>query len=191
VTWGLTSPSLHGPVLPEAILGMIEKVTGDGAEVVVAASEPRERLGPLPEETRCVRLLPLQLLLPTCQAIVHQGGAGTIMTAAALGVPHVVVAMRPEHMTTGGQVAAAGAGLCRIHNELPDTADSAALLADDVARLLAEPSYREAAARLSAEIRAEPSPAAVVAELARVASRTSRKTPGKPVEPVEPAPVGA
>jgi UDP:flavonoid glycosyltransferase YjiC (YdhE family) len=174
VTWGLTAPRLHGPVLPEVIRGLIEEVSSDGAEVVVAAAADRDALGPLPDDARCVQQLPLQLLLPTCRAIVHPGGAGTTMTAAALGVPQLVVAMRPENMATGGQVAAAGAGVCRIHNELPDTAHSAALLAGDVARLLAEPSYREAATRLRADIRSQPSPAAVAASLEQLAARAGR-----------------
>lgn len=175
VTWGLTAPSLHGAVLPEVIRGLIEELTGDGVEVVVAASAARPDLGPLPEEVRCVRLVPLQLLLPTCQAIVHQGGAGTTMTAAALGVPHLIVALRPEHMTTGGRVAAAGAGVYRILNELPDTTHSASLLAGDVARLLAEPSYREAAMRLCTDIRSQPSPAAVAAGLERLAAQAGQQ----------------
>lgn len=170
VTWGLTSPSLHGPLLPEVIRGMIEKIVTGDVEVVVAASVAKDRLGPLPGGTRCVPLLPLQLLLPTCQAIIHQGGAGTTMTAAALGVPQLIVAMRPEHMTTGGQLAAAGAGVYRVHNELPNTAHSAALLAGDTSRLLSVPSYREAAIRLSADIQAQLSPAAVATELERLAA---------------------
>ena len=35
--------------------------------------------------------LPLHLLLPACDAVVHQGGAGTTMTAVACGTPQLVV----------------------------------------------------------------------------------------------------
>ena len=171
VTWGLTSPALHGPALPELILGMIRRIADLGVEVVVAAPVSRDRLGELPESIRTVELLPLHLLLPTCQAIVHQGGAGTSMTSTWYGVPHLIVSMRPEHMATGARIAEVGAGRHRVYNELADRPEEgSALLGDDVAMLLGDPSYGEAAARLRSDMHAQPAPTALVERLARPAA---------------------
>lgn len=171
VTWGLTSPALHGPALPELILATIRRIATDGVEVVVAAPVDRDRLGSLPDTVRTTRLLPLQLLLPTCRAIMHQGGAGTSMTAVSYGVPHLVVSMRPEHMATGARLAALGAGIHRVHNELSDDESDSALLAADLSRLLDEPSYPAAAARLQADLRAQPSPASLVERLEQLVAQ--------------------
>lgn len=45
-----------------------------------------------------------------CAAIVHHGGAGTVHTAAAAGVPSLVVAFVDEQRDWGRRLAAAGAG---------------------------------------------------------------------------------
>ena len=44
-----------------------------------------------PGRYRVLKSIPLHLLLPTCDAIVHHGGAGMTMTAAACGVPQLLL----------------------------------------------------------------------------------------------------
>ncbi len=61
------------------------------AEVVVAAGGKPELLEPIPAEFTVVESMPLHLLLPTCDAIIHHGGAGTTLTAAACGVPQLLL----------------------------------------------------------------------------------------------------
>jgi UDP:flavonoid glycosyltransferase YjiC (YdhE family) len=136
------------------------------AELVVAVNAAdRERLGPVPENVRVMEDLPLNLLLPTCAAVVHTGGSGTTLTAAALGVPQVAaVELFAEQRFNAEKMAAAGAGISLG----PDNMDSATIAAA-TSTVLTDTAYRTAAAELSAEIRALPTPADVVGTLVELA----------------------
>jgi UDP:flavonoid glycosyltransferase YjiC (YdhE family) len=51
--------------------------------------------------------MPLHVLLPTCSAIVHQGGIGGVLTAVVAGVPQLVIQeVTGEHENSGGVVRA-------------------------------------------------------------------------------------
>ena len=164
VTWGTSTARMLGDdsfELPEIVSGL----AGLDAELVVAVNAvDRERLGPVPDNVRVVESLPLNLLLPSCAAVVHTGGSGTTLTAAALGVPQVGVVRYGEQQFNAEKIAAAGAGISvsRDHIDAPAvTAATSAVLTDSA--------YRAAAAELSEEIRALPTPAEVVGTLAELA----------------------
>jgi UDP:flavonoid glycosyltransferase YjiC (YdhE family) len=169
VTWGATNAHLMpgltdtGPVL--------EALSRLDVDVVAAlsASDAR-RLGPPPEGVRVVESLPLHLLLPTCDLIVHQGGMGTIMTAFTCGLPQLVLPVLPEQRFNAHRLAASGAAIA-----LPPWEASPDVLCDRLAELLGAPDYRTAAARVQAEMQAQPPPAGVVADLERLANERRRE----------------
>ena len=54
--------------------------------------------------------LALRLVLPTCAALVQQGGAGTTMTALGLGVPQLILPQVSDQHFNGERLALTGAG---------------------------------------------------------------------------------
>lgn len=130
-------------------------------------------LGELPANVKVVEEFPLHLLLPTCAAIVHHGGAGSVMTALAAGVPQLALTFGPEQDADGARLAATGAGLHLTGDRADETAIRVALT-----RLLADPAHRAAAARLRAENERRPLPAELVAGLERIARAGSPATEG-------------
>src|SRR5262249_35589706 len=78
-------------------------------EVILAVSEAhRDMFSEVPSTVRVVESVPLHLMLPNCAAVVHQGGSGTMLTAAFFGLPQVVIPQIAEQGTNAKQLAAAG-----------------------------------------------------------------------------------
>ncbi|TCO60804.1 nucleotide disphospho-sugar-binding domain-containing protein [Actinocrispum wychmicini] len=142
-------------VIPQVAAGL----TDLGAEVVIPINKAdRDALGDLGADVRIAEDLPLHLLLPSCDAIVHHGGSGTMLTAAALGVPQIVIPEINDQSMNGTRLAAIGAGAWIAEQDV--SFDSVRSVADKV---LTGGAAAEAAAKLAASIAAEPSPAQVVA----------------------------
>ncbi|MFC4533214.1 nucleotide disphospho-sugar-binding domain-containing protein [Sphaerisporangium dianthi] len=165
VTWGTSMAQASGHLEPlEELLGALSGVDGE----VVLAVDPaqREMLGDLPPGVRVAGGVPLNLLLPTCAAVVHQGGAGTTMTAAACGVPQFVVPVKGDQLVNAERVSARGVGL-----SVPYARLDAAEAREAVRVLLGDPRVRRAAREVAAENAAQPGPAEAVATLAELGTR--------------------
>jgi UDP:flavonoid glycosyltransferase YjiC (YdhE family) len=130
-----------------------------GAEVVVVVEQAhRSRFAGLPGDVRLADApLALRLLLPTCSAIVHQGGAGTMMTALARGVPQLVLPQVSDQHFNAGRLALAGCG-----RWLDPESGQPSEAADAMAEVLADGPLRDAAADLADRVRRMPAPAALV-----------------------------
>ncbi|WP_067825851.1 nucleotide disphospho-sugar-binding domain-containing protein [Actinomadura kijaniata] len=129
-------------------------------EVVVAVNgTDRAKVGPLPGNARIAESLPLNLLLPSCAAIVNQGGAGSVLTAASLGIPQVLIPETGETPMISHTYADGGAAVV-----LAPTAGADAI-ASAVTAAATDEAMREAARRMRAEIAAMPAPAEVVRTL--------------------------
>jgi UDP:flavonoid glycosyltransferase YjiC (YdhE family) len=113
---------------------------------------------------RVVESVPLDALLPTCQAIIHQGGAGTMLTALHHAVPQIVLAQLVDQAANGCRVAACGVGRTLAVADLRagDLLTAGHLLLDD-------PGVADAAQSLRSQLLAQPSPASVVDDLVGVA----------------------
>ncbi|WP_018681678.1 nucleotide disphospho-sugar-binding domain-containing protein [Actinokineospora enzanensis] len=162
VTWGTSIPSFGENMFlaPK----VIEAIADLDAETIVAVSAAhRELLGAVPQHVRVVESLPLHLLLPTCDLVIAQGGAGTTMTALASGVPLLVVAHLPDQVFNARQLADAGAGVVLLRDDA-----TVPVIAEQARRMLADPSYRQVAAGLRREILDQPTPARVAAGLAEL-----------------------
>ena len=160
VTGGTTNSRFLGPdgyLVPR----ILEGLTGLDVEIVLAAGEADlEMLGEVPAGVRVVRDLPFDLLLPTCSAIVGHGGAGGMATAAAHGVPQVLIPQLGDQPVNARLVAAAGAGL---------VLDAPTFGPDDVRTAVSAAVFgegpRAAARRIQAEIAGLPTPADTVRTL--------------------------
>ncbi|MFD8571781.1 nucleotide disphospho-sugar-binding domain-containing protein [Streptomyces sp. NPDC059639] len=134
---------------------------------VIATVDERHRaeIGPVPGSVRMVAGLPLNLLLGTCDAVVHHGGAGTSMVATAFGLPQLVLPQFADQFAHGERLAASGAAI-GLTDE--DGQNEPAVLRDALTKLLTDSSYGEAARSLGTEMAAMPSPAQVVPDLERL-----------------------
>jgi UDP:flavonoid glycosyltransferase YjiC (YdhE family) len=174
VTWGTTLGHLgrmgHVPDVVQALGGL-------DCEVIVAVlAEHCKLFTGLPPNVAHVGPVALDLLLPTCSAIIHQGGGGTTMTALVHGVPQVIIPSLPDQAFNAAQLAATGAANHAPIGELPGPD---VILARAQA-VLADPRYRQAASELRAELRAAPAPAQVVNVLELVAGAFRARSRAEP-----------
>ncbi|OLT37081.1 hypothetical protein BJF79_30235 [Actinomadura sp. CNU-125] len=117
-------------------------------------SDQRDPLGALPDNVRLVEDMPLHLMLPGCAAVVHHGGAGTLLTTMAAGVPQVVLGSVGDTALSARRLAATGAGIEQwAWTATPDR------IRELVAELLGGPGHRTAAVRLAGRERTLPTPA--------------------------------
>lgn len=161
VTLGMTLADLVGA---EGMLapGVVAALTGTGAEIVVALPAAQAAgfaaAGPWPDEVKVVADCPLSVLLEEASAVVHHGGAGTLLSAARAGVPQLITSVTPDGMFYAKLLASSGAGLW-----LPAAQASPQDIAAAVGRLCAEPEFARAAFGLREDALGRPSPAQVAA----------------------------
>ncbi|MFJ7242606.1 nucleotide disphospho-sugar-binding domain-containing protein [Streptomyces olivaceus] len=164
VTWGTSTSALAGDeafVLPRVVEGL----AGLDVEVVLAVGpDDRRKLGTLPAGVRVAENVPLHLFMETCDAIVHQGGTSTLLTAARHGLPQVMVPQTADNPFNAANFAGSGAGVT-----LDAAGADAGEIGAAVTRVLTEPAWRVAAEKLRAEMAEMPPPSAVVRSLEELA----------------------
>ncbi|CAM5325365.1 hypothetical protein STANM337S_00849 [Streptomyces tanashiensis] len=135
------------------------------AEILVAA--PEEAAARLRETAGRVRIgwMPLDVVAPTCDLLVHHGGGVTGMTALAAGTPQLLLSRWDIFASTMRRTAERGAARVLFPEE---TSPEAVLRA--CRELLEEPGPRKRSAEIAAEIAALPGPAEVVTALERLAA---------------------
>ncbi|MEU8270666.1 activator-dependent family glycosyltransferase [Sphaerisporangium sp. NPDC049002] len=137
-----------------------------------------ESVPKLPDNVRTVDFVPLNALLPSCSAIVHEGGCGTFASAIEHAVPQVIVPNDFKVEKWWGSVAMANAAESRGAGVYAVNAGSltADVLRDSLKLVLEDPSYAANAAQLRTEVRSMPSPNDVVPVLEKLTAeyRTSR-----------------
>ena len=116
-----------------------------------------EALAPLPENAFVERYIPQAFVLPHCAATVGHGGSGSTLAALAQGIPTLFVPQGADQFENAVTCAGLGAGRVLIPGEV-----TAEAVREGVLALLEEPSYRERAAALAAEIAAMPAPEELV-----------------------------
>ncbi|SEF65156.1 UDP:flavonoid glycosyltransferase YjiC, YdhE family [Thermomonospora echinospora] len=165
VTWSTALSTVSGPdsyLLPE----VIHALRGLDCDVIVTATAADvAALGPVPVSVRVVEHVPLRMVLPQCDVVVHHGGSGSAMTALCAGIPQFIATFAAEQTVTGQRVAAAGAG----RHALGHLADRETIR-DSVGDLLSNRSYRVTADRLRREMLARPTPATFVESLEELAA---------------------
>lgn len=166
VTWGHTIPDATGDAGARPFLQAIEMITDLGMDCLVAApAEAIQRLGPLPDSVQPLASVPLNIVLPYCDAIVHQGGDGTALTAATAAIPQLAITASHEAHLCGSRLGAVSAGIFLRDAELRGDPDSAVIIRHALQALLSEARFADGAARLRDEIESQPTPAEVAAHL--------------------------
>ncbi|MET0615364.1 MAG: glycosyltransferase [Thermoleophilaceae bacterium] len=114
-----------------------------------------DALPELPANVHMERWVPQQDVLAHASAAVVHGGSGSTLGALAAGVPLVVVPLFADQPQNARRVAEVGAGLA-VEPNRDDIPATIAPLRAAIEQVLSEPSYRERAEALAAELRAEP-----------------------------------
>ncbi|MFF7755584.1 nucleotide disphospho-sugar-binding domain-containing protein [Streptomyces sp. NPDC007971] len=154
VTWG---GSLFDLGWHDGILGphVVRALAGHDVEIVIATSDAQRHLyTDLPGNVTHIGPVALHLLLPSCDAIIHQGGAGTTMTAMTTATPQLIMPWAPDAAVNARQIEKTGAG--RHHST--QGLDAAALRVTVDAFLTDLPDHRKAADLLYAEHLDMPAP---------------------------------
>jgi UDP:flavonoid glycosyltransferase YjiC (YdhE family) len=141
-TYGSVTPTL--PFFPE-LFGATVAALGElpvRALFTVGVDVDVDALGPVPGNVRIERWIPQADVMPHAAAMVGHGGAGSTRMALTAGVPSVIVPGFADQFRNAERVAALGAGL----QAGPEDLVSALRL------VLDEPSHREAARRVAAEV---------------------------------------
>ncbi|MFK0295370.1 activator-dependent family glycosyltransferase [Streptomyces sp. NPDC090442] len=111
LTLGLTV-SDHGLPYPVDVQDVLDSVADLDIELVATVSDAaRQRLARVPDNARLVPYVPMQALLPTCSAVIHHAGVGTLTTAAFYGVPQLALPWDVDQPLLSARLAAHGAGL--------------------------------------------------------------------------------
>ena len=136
--------------------------------MTVGRDQDPAQFGPQPANVHVERYVPQTLLFPRCSLVVSHAGSGTIMAALAEGLPMVVVPIAADQPENAERCAVLGVAQVLPADDLsPETARRAVL---DV---LAEQSYRRAAAGMRDEINALPGPAFAVGLLEDLVARSA------------------
>lgn len=159
----------------ETLDRLVRALAGIGAQVVVAATEQiAAELGTLPDGVRA-GWLPLDVVVPRCDLVVHHGGGNTMLSCLAAGVPQLLL----PYMVNN-RIAARRLGEFGVAEVLEPGADTDENVAQACARMLESPDAREHAARIGAEIAALPSPLEVAVLLEKAAAEGPGRTPANP-----------
>ncbi|PZM95261.1 MAG: glycosyl transferase [Actinobacteria bacterium] len=130
---------------------IVDAVAGlpDVEAVVTISPEHRGRLGPVVERVRLVPPTPINVFVRSCDVVVHHGGSGTGLLAAATGRPQLVLPVTPWTAEHGERVAAVSAGITIGLAEPQDDPDQ---IRAALRRLLDDGRYAAGARELAAEM---------------------------------------
>ena len=103
---------------------------------------------PVPANARVGGFLPYAELLPRTDIVITNGGWGGVLAALGHGIPLIVAGGDLDKPEIAGRVAWAGAGV-----NLKTGTPTAAKVAAGFERVASEPSFRDAAARVGAQLR--------------------------------------
>lgn len=143
---------------------LAQHFTGIGVQTVIAVPDDvAAELQPGPGDDWRAGWIPLDVIAPTCDVVVHHGGVGSNMTAVGAGVPQLVLREVPSLGEMQKQVEFGSV------IDLPKEKHTAQDIADSCRALLSDPGYAERAGALAREVRAMPTPARVMEDIEELA----------------------
>lgn len=154
---------------------LFEAVAGLDVEVVATLNEEQIGSATVPDNVRVADFVPLNVLLPTCVAVVHHGGNGAAAAAYEAGIPQLIVPGSYWSEKWYGSLAVAngveeqGAGLYVADSDKL----TAGALRDALVRVLDDPSFAHNAERLRRKILEVPTASGVVPMLERLTAEHS------------------
>src|SRR5258706_8945499 len=115
--------------------------------VATAGGRPIDAIpGPIPPNARVAQYLPFEWLLPKVDALVTNGGYGSVNQALSFGIPIIAAGLTEDKADVNVRIAWSGAGInLQTNNPAPDAIRSAVRTALD------SPDCRRNAQRLAAE----------------------------------------
>ena len=154
--------TVDDPRRDRLMTGIVDAAAGTDLDVVLVRPDRWVTERQLPPNVRTTDWLPFPEVLPAAAGIVHHGGAGTVLTALAAGVPQVVVRGSGDRRVNAELLAARGAGIAADLGDL-----SPALLE----RLVGDAALAAAAREVAQEMAAMPHPSELVPVLEELAAR--------------------
>ncbi len=146
----VTQGTIANADLGDLILPTVQGLAGEDVLVVVATGgRPVADLGPLPANTRAAEFLPYAELFAKTDVLVTNGGYGGVQFALAHGVPVVVAPGQEDKVEVAARVVWSGTGVS-LRRQRP----GGARIRRGVQKVLTEPGYRSAAARIATEMTA-------------------------------------
>ncbi|MCW3815237.1 DUF1205 domain-containing protein [Micromonospora sp. DR5-3] len=147
----VAGPGGAGPM--RAVVAAADRVD---AEFVLVRPHGRLARSALPANVRTVDWIPLNAALPASAALVHHGGAGSVLGALVAGVPQLATTGPGDRRYNATLAANRGAGIA---------APAGGISADVLTRLVTDTQLAAAARQVSREIAAMPPPAELVARI--------------------------
>jgi len=132
--------------------------------VTVGRDIDPEEFGPQPTHVHIERYIPQAVLLPHCDLVISHAGSGSVMGALAHGLPMVLIPMGADQPMNAARCAALG-----VAQVLDAVAATPQAVREAVSRVLENPAYRQAAARMRDEIAVLPPPEHAIMWLERLA----------------------
>ncbi|NMI02039.1 glycosyltransferase [Pseudonocardia acidicola] len=154
---GMSSTFMDQADLLRRVVAALDALPVRGLVTTGPEIDPAEVPGS--SRVRVVRAAPHREILPSCAAVVSHGGHGTVIKAAAAGVPQLVIPLGRDQPNNAARIVAAGTGL-----RLKPTAKPAAIAAA-LHRLLDEPSFTQRARHLAGRITADAHSTTALTEL--------------------------
>ncbi len=124
-----------------------------------------KRLGPQPPNVLVTDFVSHALLLPLCDAIITQGGAGTILAALCHGLPHLILPQGADQFINATTAERAGVAL-----QIPPPALTPEAVTSVVSRLLDDDAIAANARRIRAEIETMPTADDVLTALVSISA---------------------
>lgn len=143
---------------------IVETVAARDVDVIatVGSNNDPAALGPVPDNVLLERYVDHADLLPRCSAVVHHGGAGTMLSSLAHGLPQVVVPQGADQFDNAAALEQAGIAVALLPGHVTRGEVETAVTA-----VLGNPAYRERAQGAAAEIAAMPDVTTVAEQLRR------------------------
>jgi len=135
--------------------------------VTVGRSVDPHALGGMPSNVRVEGFVPQAALLPRCDLVICHGGSGSVTGALAHGVPLVVLPIGADQPMNAARVEALGVGLV-----LDAIGSAPGDIRGAVGRVLDDPRYRLAAARIRDEVAGLPGSDHAVSLIERLPDRS-------------------
>lgn len=132
--------------------------------VTVGRDIDPEEFGPQPTHVHIERYVPQAVLLPHCHLVISHAGSGSVMGALAHGLPMVLIPMGADQPLNADRCAALG-----VAQVLDAVAATPQAVGEAISRVLKNPAYRQAAARMRDEIAVLPPPKHAIMLLERLA----------------------
>jgi len=148
----------RGPALMVAAQAA-SRMGGTLVVTVGADGDLRSMVG-LPGRAHVLRFVDQHALLPHCDVVLSHGGAGTVLGAAAQGLPQLILPQAADHFRNARALCQAGAG-----SAIPLGCQTLDVVASSLRGLLASASHAVGATRLAQEMASMPDAAATARRL--------------------------